>query len=149
MGWSTTMSMMTKSVSGNSGATVSIAALVGEAGDDDRVVAALGEAAQRLLALGVGLQLELAVLDPGLLLEALGALERGLVERAVELAAEVEDDRRIGVLRVQRGRRRSTVAAAARVFANNIVRTSLDMSAGLPPVRLTGRRAGRAIGMGQ
>ena len=33
---------------------------VGEAGDDDRVVALLGEAAQRLLALGVVLQLELA-----------------------------------------------------------------------------------------
>ena len=36
--------------------------------------------------------LELEILDPGLLLEALGAVVGGLVERLVELAAHVEDD---------------------------------------------------------
>ena len=108
-------------MSGNSGATVSIAERVGEAGDDDRVVPVLGEAAQRLLALGVGLELELVVLDAGLLLEALGALEGGLVERAVELAAEVEDHRRLALLRPGRAAAVAISAAAeARVFANVI-----------------------------
>ena len=40
---------------------------IGEARGDDGVVAALGEAAQRLLALGVVLELELLVGDAGLL----------------------------------------------------------------------------------
>ena len=42
--------------------------------------------------------LELAVRDPGLLLEALGAVVGGLVEGLVELAAHVEDDGRLEVL---------------------------------------------------
>ena len=68
----------------------------------------LGEAAQRLFALGVGLHLELLVGAAGLGLAPLGAVEGGLVERFVELAAEVEDDRRIGQRRAcgQRQRRR-------------------------------------------
>jgi Fe2+ transport system protein FeoA len=68
---------------------------VGEADGDDGVVAAAGEAAQRLLALGVVLDLEIAVVDAGLGLELLGAGIGGLVEGFVELAAEVVDDRRL------------------------------------------------------
>ena len=51
-----------------------------------------GEPAQRLLALGVVLGLEIAVLDAGLLLELLGAGIDALVEGFVELAAEIVDD---------------------------------------------------------
>ena len=117
---------------------------VGEAGDDDRVVAALGEAAQRLLALGVVLQLELLVGDAGLGLEALGALEGGLVERAVELAAEVEDDRRVGVLGLHGGGRH----ASARPPRPGSLRTSWvnlqGTAAGLrrPPSQLRPRCRG-------
>ena len=63
-------------VSGNSAATFSIAAAHREAGADDRVVAVLGELAQRLLALGVVLDLEIAIFDAGLRLELLGAIDR-------------------------------------------------------------------------
>ena len=69
---------------------------VGEAHGDHRVGAALGETAERLLALGLARQLDLAVGLAGLLGPALGALVGGLVERLVELAAEVVDDRRFG-----------------------------------------------------
>ena len=78
---------------------------VRKARDDDRVVPALREAAQRLLALGVLLEFELGVFDARLLLEPLGALVGGLVEGFVELAAPVEDDRRVGVLGMGRDRR--------------------------------------------
>ena len=68
-----------------------------EAGHDDRVVAVLGELAQRLLALGVVLDFEIAVFDAGFGLELLGAVEGGFVEGFVELAAEIIDDRRLDV----------------------------------------------------
>jgi len=48
--------------------------------------------AQRLLALGLVGHLELAIRDPRLLLEALGAGVGGLVEGLVELPAHVEHD---------------------------------------------------------
>ena len=70
----------------------------GEAGHDDRVAAVLGEAAQRLLALrGVG-NLEIDIVDAGLLLEFLGAVVGGLVEGFVELAAEIVEQRRLDVV---------------------------------------------------
>ena len=47
--------------------------LLGEADGHDRRVAVAGEAAQGLLALGVVLELEIAVIDAGVLLELLGA----------------------------------------------------------------------------
>ena len=67
----------------------------GEADGDDRVEALAGEVAERLFALGVVLDLEVAIGDAGLLLELLGAVEGRLVERLVELAADVVDDRRL------------------------------------------------------
>ena len=71
----------------------------------------LGELAQRLLALGVVLDFELAIFRLRLLLELLGALEGRLVEGFVVLAAEVVDDRRLRGERRGRaegqGRRRS------------------------------------------
>ena len=69
----------------------------GEAGHDDRIVAVFGEVAQRLLALRVVLDLEIAIFDAGFGLELLGAVEGRLVEGFVELAAEIVDDRRLDV----------------------------------------------------
>src|SRR3546814_1894104 len=65
--------------------------LLGEADAEDGVGAALRHAAQRLLALGLVGDLELAVLDTGFLLEPLDAVVDALVEGLVELAAHVED----------------------------------------------------------
>ena len=59
--------------------------------------AVLGEAAHRLLALGVVLDLEVAERDAGRLLEGFGPVEGALVEALVELAAEVVDQRRLDV----------------------------------------------------
>ena len=63
--------------------------------------AVAGEAAQRLLALGVVLGLEIAVFGAGVLLELLGARMDAFVEGLVELAAEIVDDRGLegGLLR--------------------------------------------------
>src|SRR5262249_15376490 len=55
--------------------------------------------AERLLPLGLGRHLELAVLDARVLLEALGSVVRRLVEGLVELASHVEDDGRHELLR--------------------------------------------------
>jgi hypothetical protein len=66
-------------------------------GHDDRVVAVLGEFAQRLLALGVVLDFEVAVFDAALGLEFLRPVESGFVEGFVELAAEIINDRRLDV----------------------------------------------------
>ena len=66
--------------------------LLAEAHGHDRREAVAGEAAQRLLALGVVLRLEIAVVGAGVLLELLGALIDALVEGLVELAAEIVDD---------------------------------------------------------
>jgi hypothetical protein len=74
---------------------------------EDRAEAVAGEAAQGLLALGVVLGLEVAVLGAGLLLEPLGAGEDALVEGFVELAAEIVDDGGLHgrpLLRERRGR---------------------------------------------
>jgi hypothetical protein len=89
------MSMMANLVSGNSAATLVERIGPGEAGHDDRVAAVLGEAAQRLLALRSVGDLELDIFDAGLGLELLGAVIGGLVERLVELAAQVEQQRRL------------------------------------------------------
>ena len=69
----------------------------GEAGHDDRIVAVFGEAAQRLFALRGVLDFELEIVDAGFGLEFLGAVEGGLVEGFVELAAEIVDERRLDV----------------------------------------------------
>ena len=70
----------------------------GEAGHDDRVAAVLGEAAQRLFALRVVGDFELAIFDAGFGLELFGAVEGRLVEGFVELAAEIVEHRRLDVL---------------------------------------------------
>ena len=66
--------------------------LEGEAHRHDRAVAVLGELLQRLLALRVVRDLEIAIVDAGFLLEFLGAVIGGFVEGFVELAAEIVDD---------------------------------------------------------
>ncbi|MCC2664125.1 MAG: hypothetical protein K0S35_2047 [Geminicoccaceae bacterium] len=66
----------------------------GEADRDHHVGAAARHPAERLVALRLVGDLEFEILDPGLLLEALGAVVGGFVEGLVELAAHVEDDRR-------------------------------------------------------
>ena len=94
LGSSTTESMITNLVSGNSLATFSSGVEKREADRDHDVGAALGHAPQRLIALGLVGDLELEIVDAGLVLEPLGTGVGGLVERLVELAAHVEDDRR-------------------------------------------------------
>jgi hypothetical protein len=59
----------------------------GEGHGNDRVEAAAGEVADRLLALGVACRFEVAVGDTGFLLELLGAVVGGFVEGFVELSA--------------------------------------------------------------
>ncbi len=54
-------------------------------------MAAAGEIAQRLLALGIVLDLKIAIVHSRFALEALGAGIGGLVEALVELAAKVID----------------------------------------------------------
>src|SRR5258705_5589932 len=66
------------------------AARLGEADADDDLGAPARHVAERLLALGLGGHLNLAIRDPGFLLESLRAVVRRLVERLVELAAHVE-----------------------------------------------------------
>src|SRR5690606_33282733 len=68
------------------------------------IEAALGEIADRLLALGVVLRLEILVVDAGLGLELLRAVEAGFIERLVELSARAIDDRRLDVGREGRTR---------------------------------------------
>ena len=63
-----------------------------------------GEAAERLLALGVVLELEVDVGAAGVGLPLFGAVEGGFVEGFVELAAEVIDDGRIGERRASHQR---------------------------------------------
>ena len=63
--------------------------LPGEADGHDRREAVLGELAQDLLALRLVLDLEIAEIDAGLLLEPCRAVEHALVERFVELAAKI------------------------------------------------------------
>ncbi len=63
-----------------------------EADRNDRILAALGEAPQRLLELRLVARLELGDGDVRLLLEALGTLPDAFVEGLVELAARAEDD---------------------------------------------------------
>ena len=65
----------------------------------DHDVGPLRHAAQRLVALALVGDLELEIADAGLVLELLGAVIGGLVERLVELAAHVEDDGRREVRR--------------------------------------------------
>ena len=64
----------------------------------------MGKAAQGLLALGVALQLELAVGNAGFFLEALGAGVGHFVEGFIELAAKVKDHSRIGLRAGKRSR---------------------------------------------
>src|SRR3546814_8547785 len=63
---------------------------LGEADAEDGVGAALRHAAQRLLALGLVGDLELAVLDTGFLLDPLDAVVDALVEGLVVLATTVD-----------------------------------------------------------
>ena len=103
-GRSTTSSMMPKSVLGYSGRDLLQRGLPGEADGHDRREAVLGELAQDLLALRLVLDLEIAELDPGLLGEPRRAVEHPLVERFVELAAEIVENRRLDSLgRIGRG----------------------------------------------
>src|SRR5262249_43030688 len=69
-----------------------------EAVGDDHGGTAAQQAAQPDLALGRARDLDLAVGDTGLVAEPVGAAHRRLVERFVELAADVVDDRRDDVL---------------------------------------------------
>jgi hypothetical protein len=62
---------------------------------DDRAGATLRKSQRGLLALRRVLDLELEVRLAGVFLPALGAVERGLIERLVELAAELVDDGRL------------------------------------------------------
>ena len=68
-----------------------------EADADDRVGATLRKAPRRLLALRDVLDLVLQVRLAGLLLPALGTLPGGLAEGFVELAAQLEDEGRLGI----------------------------------------------------
>ena len=102
-GFSTTASMMANLVLGNSSATFFRAVSWLKPTATIGLEAVAGEAAQGLLALGVVLRFEIAVIDAGLLLELLGAAMDAFVEGLVELAAEVVDDRGLeGVLRAKR-----------------------------------------------
>ena len=67
--------------------------LPGEADGHDRREAVLGELAQDLLPLRLVLDLEIAELDAGLLREPRCAVEHALVERFVELAAKIIENR--------------------------------------------------------
>ena len=103
-----------------------------------RCRAALRHAAQRLLALALVGDLELEIGDAGLLLELLGAVVGGLVERLVELAAHVEDDRGLevlGGLRRSRGQRQGERQARR---AGSAFPTSSDP--GAPTVERASRR---------
>ena len=68
----------------------------------DRIAAVLGEAAQRLLALGLVGDLEFAIFDAGFGLELLCAVEGRFVERLVEFAAQIVEQCRLHVLRIGR-----------------------------------------------
>src|SRR5277367_3585597 len=63
--------------------------LPGEADGHDRREAVLGELAEDLLPLRLVLDLEIAEIDAGLLLELCRAVEHAFVERFVELAAKI------------------------------------------------------------
>src|SRR5271155_1025125 len=77
--------------------------LPGEADGHDRRETILGELAQDLLALRLVLDLKIAEIDAGLLLELCRAVEHALVERLVELAAKIIKNGRLdGVGRVGR-----------------------------------------------
>ena len=101
----TTMSIRVNLVSGNSCATVLDGRRLGEAHRHHHLRAAPRHVAQRLLAHGGVRDFELAVLDAGVRLELFGAVEGGLVERFVELAAHVEDDGRREVIRLSHAAR--------------------------------------------
>jgi hypothetical protein len=73
---------------------------LGEADAEHGVRAALRHLPEGLLALGFVGDLELPVLDAGLLAEPLDAVVDALVEGLVELAAHVEDDRRLELRRL-------------------------------------------------
>jgi hypothetical protein len=73
-----------------------------EADNHDRVEAALGEFAHRLLALAVILDFEFLIIDAGILLELLGAPISAFIETLVVFAADIIDDRGLDV-----GKRRS------------------------------------------
>ena len=72
---------------------------LGEARGDDGRIALVGEVADGLFALGLVGDLELAIGDAGLLLELLRTVVHAFVERLVELAANVEDDGGLRVIR--------------------------------------------------
>ena len=78
LGRSTTASMMANLTAGELLGDLLHAAGLGEADAHDDLRAAPRHVAQRLLALGLGGHLELAIRDAGLLLEALGAVVRRL-----------------------------------------------------------------------
>ena len=86
---------------------------LGEARRDDRRIALVGEVADRLLALGLVGDFELAIGDAGLGLELLGAVEHAFVEGLVELAADVEHDGGLVVGGEGGGRRYMASAATA------------------------------------
>ena len=113
LGLSTTMSMMPNLVLGNSSATLPSAVAQAKPDSHDRREAVLGEFAQHLLALRVVLDLEVAEVDAGVLLELGRAVEDALVEGFVELAAEVIDDRGLDRRRHRRRRRRARRANRA------------------------------------
>ena len=95
-GASTTASITTNLVSGNSAATVVERGAPREAGHHDGVRPLRSEAAEGLLALRVVLQFEVGEGAAGLGLPGLGAVIGRLVEGFVELAAEVIDHGRVG-----------------------------------------------------
>src|SRR3546814_17635274 len=78
---------------------------LGEADAEDGVGAALRHAAQRLLALGLVGDLELAVLDTGFLLEPLDDVVDALAEGLVELADHVDAHCGLDLRRTSQGGR--------------------------------------------
>ncbi len=96
---------------------------IGEADGDDRRMAIACETGQRLLALGVVLDLEVAIGDAGFLLEGLGAVIGGLVEGFVEFPADIEGDGRLDLCCGWHGQQSRKAAETARRF---IVKISLE-----------------------
>jgi hypothetical protein len=106
----------------------------GKAGHHDGVGARLGQTAQRLFALRFVLHLQLLVGAAGFLGPTLGAVEGGLVERLVELAAQVEDDggfcQRGAGHQGQGGRRPAQRFHQRHGYLSRLIRHSAALSAG-------------------
>ena len=135
--------MMPNFVLGNSRRDLRQRGLPGKADGHDRREAVLGELAQDLLALRLVLDLEVAEIDAGFLLELCRAVEHALVEGFVELAAKIIEDGgldRVG--RIGRGGGEKTPGKSRR--RQNVMRPNISdlrlarASSGPRPEKLTG-----------